>query len=327
MKNSSNWIRIEKNIFEKSDFKDINFIIQILQWSPTPTIKRYNFFINSSIEDLEKIVNFQKLTNIDKEYVRSQTYDAFISGKNTNYKYIISNKSSRKGKEFNIQEAIRYFLSPVSIIIENSLNDSYFLNSIFLHFEPKINQDRKLINFLDNDWIQYVNAGGWSNIKNYINGKLKSIESFSTKHSRKPQDFLRCFVLMDSDKLHSGEKKLDKEKLKLELEILGVKVHILNKRAMENYMPREVLENLSKINKRYSLYNDWIKKYKCYNDEKIDFLNYKEELNNFSNFKDEFPKFFELQQFSHKKTLLSREGGSNENNEFLDIIDKVSDLL
>lgn len=327
MKNSENWIKIEKNIFEKSDFKDINFIIQILQWSPTPSIKRYNFFINSSIDDLEKSSNFQQLSSIDKEYVRIQTYDAFISGKNSNYKYIISNKSSRLDKEFNIQEAIRYFLSPVSIIIENSLNDSYFLNSIFKHFEPKVNQERKLLSFLNNDWIQYVNAGGWSNIKNYINGRQKSLESFANRHSRKPQDFLRCFVLMDSDKLHSGDQKADKEKLKIELEELGIEVHILDKRAMENYMPQEVLENLPSINRRYSVYKNWIKKYKNYSAEDIDFLNYKDELDNFSNFKDEFPKFFEIQHLCYKKTLLAREGGLSESNEFLDIIDKVNSLL
>jgi len=327
MKNSENWIKIEKNIFEKSDFKDINFIIQILQWSPTPSIKRYNFFINSSIEDLEKSKNYQQLSNIDKEYIKIQTYDAFISGKNSNYKYVISNKSSRKDKEFNIQEAIRYFLSPVSVIIENSLNDSYFLNSIFLHLEPKVSQERKLISFLDNDWIQYVNAGGWTNIKNYVNGRLKSLESFATKHSRKPHVFLRCFVLMDSDKLHFGDKKDDKEKLKNELEKLGIEVHILNKRAMENYMPLEVLENLSTINSRYSVYNNWIKKYKNYSSDDIDYLNYKDELVNFSNFKDEFPKFFEIQHYCNRKTLLAREGGLADNNEFLEIIDKVNCLL
>ncbi len=132
---------------------------------------------------------------------------------------------------------------------------------------------------------------------------------------------------MDSDKLSLNDEKPEKEKLKKELEYLGIQVHILNKRAMENYMPKNVLNNLPKINRKYLVHSNWIKAYKNYTNEKIDFLNYKEEISQFSNFKDEFPKFFENQRFVFKDSLLEREGGNNDNNEFLEIIGKINHLL
>ena len=35
--------------------------------------------------------------------------------------------SELKSKEFNLQQAIRYFTTPVFLIVENSLNVSYFI--------------------------------------------------------------------------------------------------------------------------------------------------------------------------------------------------------
>jgi hypothetical protein len=396
MRNREIWVRIEKNVFEQSAFTDINFIVQILQWTPTDSISRYNFFINTAdIETLERLDNYKNLSELDRNLINNQTYYAFTSGKNLNSKYIISNKTVRQQNEFNIEESIRFFLAPVSIILENSLNDSYFLEAIFTHFDPKDeNKKRRLIEFLHNDWIQFVNAGGWKNIKNYVDGRLKSLNHFAQNNAENAQKYLRCFVLMDSDRLYPNYTDNDikrKEELRIHLEGLGVKTHILNKRAMENYMPDEVVKELFKL---YGKFKDWAKVYdEVLSVEQKDFLNYEKGfskkkieteikgkkvevmvnqarneqsegiqtlysstnindiqydiidtgLKGFPDFKGKFPMLFNISSLEkiqnkenpflgndnliNKKTLLQREGGIGKDNEFLEILQKINDLL
>lgn len=363
---SENWIKIEENIVKKSEFSDFNFLIQLLQWKPSnSTHRRYYYFINKDPKDLEQFDNYQNLSQTDREYLRGQYKAAFTAGKNSTSTYKISSDLSNVSKEFNLQEAIRYFNTPVFLVIENSLNDSYFLKSIFRFFDVEYSKDSRLLEFIDNDWIQFVNAGGWGNIKNYIVGRKKSLQKFCSLYGRDEDDFIRCFVLMDSDKNYPEHILQDRINLKSELESAGIKVHILEKRAMENYMPDEVIENIETFDK-YKDFKSWINVYKTLLKEQKDFLNYQKgfprqpstklkkprteqilEIQQlYSNssisdlnynilddgfqppkFKDEFPKLFENNPFVHKRSLLSREGGTDEANEFKQIIQKINSLL
>lgn len=370
---SENWINIEESIVEKSEFSDFNFLIQLLKWRPSNSLHhRYYFFINQNPKNLESFDNYKKLSQTDREYLRSQYEASVISGKNKKYVYKISIKNSVEPKEFNLQQAIRYFNTPIFLIIENSLNDSYFLKSIFRFFDVEYSKQSRILEFIDNDWIQFVNAGGWSNIKNYVEGRKKSLEKFCSLYEKNEWDFIRCFALMDSDKNYPKQILPEREKLKTELESIGIKVHILNKRAMENYMPDEVIENLPTIDSKYNPFTQWINVYKTLSSEQKDFLSYqkgfskkriiendKERVVNkerieqiqeiqdhyptssISNanynvlddgfqppkFKDEFPKLFDNNHYVYKDTLLKREGGTNETNEFREIIQKINSLL
>ena len=50
---SENWINIEGNIVEKSEFSDFNFLIQLLKWKPSNSSHhRYYYFINKNTKDL-----------------------------------------------------------------------------------------------------------------------------------------------------------------------------------------------------------------------------------------------------------------------------------
>ena len=360
-------------IDKKSEFSDFNFLIQLLKWKPSNSIHhRYYFFINQNPKTLKDIDNYKQLSPIDKEYISKQYQVAFGSGKNINYTYKISTKNSLKSKEFNLQQAIRYFTTPVFLIVENSLNDSYFLKEIFRFFDLEYSKQSRLLEFIDNDWIQFVNAGGWSNIKNYVEGRKKSLEKFCSMYGKNEWNFIRCFALMDSDKNYPTQILPEREKLKTELESIGIKVHILKKRAMENYMPDEVIENLPTIDTKYNLFTQWINVYKKLSSEQKDFLSYQkgfpkkriiennkdkvvnkerieqiQEIQNHyptssisdanynildggfqpSKFKDEFPKLFENNHYVYKDTLLKREGGTNEANEFKEIIQKINSLL
>lgn len=370
---SENWINIDENIVEKTEFSDFNFLIQLLKWKPSNSSHhRYHFFINKNPKDLENIDKYKQLSQTDREYLSNQYKASFISGKNVNFEYKISNEKSQKSKEFNLQESIRYFNTPVFLVIENSLNDSYFLRSVFRYFDVEYSKQSRLSEFIDNDWIQFVNAGGWANIKNYIEGRKKSLEKFCSLSGRDEFDFIRCFVLMDSDKNYPTEILPDRERLKTELESNGIMVHILNKRAMENYVPDEVIENLPHIHSNYNPFIPWINSYKTLSSAQKDFLNFKkgfpkkriidggreivvnkerleqkqEIQDHYPNtsisdtnyiildngfhppkFKDQFPKLFENNHYIYKNSLLDKEGGSSENNEFREIIQKINSLL
>ena len=370
---SENWINIEGNIVEKSEFSDFNFLIQLLKWKPSNSSHhRYYYFINKNPKDLETFDNYKKLSQTDREYLRGQYEASFISGKNINFTYKVSNEKSTASKEFNLQQALRYFNTPVFLVIENSLNDSYFLKSVFQFFDVEYSKDSRILEFIDNDWIQFVNAGGWANIKNYIEGRKKSLEKFCSLYGKNEYDFIRYFVLMDSDKNYPTEILPERERLKTELESVGIKVHILNKRAMENYIPDEVIENLPQIHQKYIPFIPWINSYKTLSTDQKNFLNYrkgfpkkrifdgereivvnKERLEQLQEiidhypitlisdtnyvildngfhppkFKDEFPKLFENNHYVYKNSLLNKEGGSNEENEFKEIILKINSLL
>ena len=276
-KNSEIWVEIKLHVFKKAQFRDINFLIQLLNWSPS-SIKKYNFFVRVSYSHLKEIPNFKALLPVDQKMLIDKRNDAFNNGKNKNPKYKITNKRNRKRNEFTIQEFIRFFQSPVLLILENSLNDGYFVRTIFDYFSPKsANKKSKLTEFLDNDWIQFVNAGGWKNITNYIEGRKNSLKDFATQQGREATDFIKCFVLIDNDKLYASYSDADvrrKEQLKSDLEAQGIQVHILNKRAMENYMPDEVIVGLPRLNNRYAQFQNWINVYQHLSGEQKDYLSY-----------------------------------------------------
>lgn len=379
-KNSEIWVEIKLDVFKKAQFRDINFLIQLLNWSPSSTTK-YNFFVRASYNHIKETPNFKALLPIDRKRLIDKRNYAFISSNNRNPKYKITNKRNRQRNEFTIREFIRFFQSPVLLILENSLNDGYFVRTVFDYFSPKsANGKSKLTEFLDNDWIQFVNAGGWTNIRNYIEGRKNGLKDFAKQQGRDATDFIKCFVLIDSDKLdpsYTDSKIEEKEQLKSDLEGQGIQVHILNKRAMENYMPDEVISALPAFRSQYAASQNWVNAYGHLSKEQKDYLSYQKGfeqkdkftevngrtisekvnrprteqsksiqdlfpltnisdinyaiidtgLNQFPAFKKEFPKFFKKEEYVDKGTLLNREGGTETDNEFLEIIEKIRSLL
>ena len=370
---NQNLIKIEYDVFKTAKYEDIVFLTYIFQWAPLNSIPRYNYFIDiKTSSEIEQHDNFKKLPEVNQKFIKEQFIKVVQAGKRNNYTYLITNKSNRKKNEFTLQKAIRFFMTPVSIVLENSLNDSYFLNSLFNHFDD----NSTITEYLKNGWIHYVNAGGWTNVENYIDGITHSLINFSDN----PNKYIRCFVLIDSDRQYEDFDVTSKNDLKLRLEQKGVKFHILNKRAMENYMPDEIiteLPNLPFLVANRTKYQKWISAYSYLGDKQKDYLNYqkgfpKEDLTKknkkrnlqpiqiqelyastvtepinpsinvisdiqyevldiglkeFPKFKDEFPKLFQDSRFVHRKSLLKREGGTKDENEFIEIIQKVNSLL
>lgn len=349
------WVEIRKDIFETADFKGLNFLIQLLTWHPSDSIPRYNIFVNS--EKINHLDNYKNLAEIDKKLIETEFDEAITSGVKKG-KYQITNKNKHLN-HFKIEEALMFLNQPTYIVIENSLNDSYFLKTIFYYFDD----DKILTEFIKNNWIEFVNAGGWSNINNYIEGKLSSYDTLAKKYQKEDYAYLRCFVMVDSDKTYPSENVTDKEQLKIDLEAKNIKVHILKKRAMENYMPDEVIDSLPSKGKGFRQFKGWVETYKRLTPDQKNYLNYKDGFTkgkksrsdldiNIQNlypiaqindadfaildkglqqlpkrFKSYFPTLFKKNYLVHKSSLLNREGGTSADNEFLEIIATIKSLL
>lgn len=263
------WIEIDKSVFENSDFKGLNYLFQILSWYPTGSRPRYNLFVNS--EAILNTKNYKLLSGIEnefKEFIDSE-FDRYVteSGRSKKRDYTIS--YANKVGVLNIEEAIRFFNQPISIILENNKNDAYFIKAIIYHFDEK----GIAIEHLKNGWIRFENAGGCSNIKNFIEGELKIFDDLASRNNKVLETYFRGLVIIDSDKSHNADNnKPQHTVLKNYLSSKNIDFHFLTKRMMENYMPDEVFEELESSQIDINL-KAWISVYRYLTDEQKDYLN------------------------------------------------------
>jgi uncharacterized protein with HEPN domain len=280
------WINITKEIFDKAEFKSLNFLYQILSWYPSDSCSRYNVVI-----DTEKVLNtdnFKKLSTVEKSLKEFLDIE-FTNFTNTNSNISYKISYEKKLSNFNIEEAIIFFNQPVSIVLENNKNDSQFILAIIKHF---CDNEKIVFNHFNNGWIQFENAGGCSNIPNFIDGFLKKFKTIADKNNKKISDYFRGILIIDSDKEFDNQEFKHKALIE-KLERLGLDtkniiestntiinqnpyIHILEKRMMENYLPKEIFEYLrsqNSIQKNNEL-KDWLDVYCNLTDKKqLDYLN------------------------------------------------------
>jgi hypothetical protein len=284
------WINITKNTFENSDFKGLNFLYQIISYKPTFSIKpRYNIVID--VEKVNNSPNFQLLKTIEpslEEFLEAE-YNVYAIGTDVPYKV-----TSLKGNQnYTIEEAIVFFNQPVSIVLENSKNDATFILSIIKHFGID-NGYNKAQEHIDNGWLVFENAGGCTNIPNFMEGFLNRFKELAKTNNRNISDFFRGIILIDSDKefenqsIKSTHKSLLSKLNLLQIDTSNIlnsnyllinqnnKIHILEKRMMENYLPKDVFLEIAR---QFSVRNDdnlkdWLDAYLNLTDkEQLDFIN------------------------------------------------------
>ncbi|MBS1519475.1 MAG: hypothetical protein JST50_00650 [Bacteroidetes bacterium] len=344
------WIEITSDIFETKDSKSFYFIFNLLTWNPSGSVARYNIYTDS--RDVSETENYQNLNTDDKKLLDDE-FDAYITS-NGKIRYTITN-NNKGNYSFNLDEAIRFFIQPASIILENNKNDAAFIQAIVHHFEARNSYGAQaLMDHINNGWIQFENAGGCSNVENFIEGKLQSFNDLSVKNNAYNYKYVRCMVILDSDKEYSGEGQKPGY-TKLESYLISknlLNYHFLEKRMMENYMPDEVIESL-RNNKTVA----WINVYNILNDEQKNFLNYKSGFSkekdekgirkplkaeisalyaiskanfdildnglNYPNFKENFPALFLSSGHVNKFTLKTRAG----NDELERVLDKMKSLI
>jgi hypothetical protein len=229
--------------------------------------------------DTEKVKvtdNFQKLSYIEKnleefldiEYAYFGTSSASISHK-------IANRKATNN--FNIEEAVLYFNQPVSVVLENNKNDSQFIRAIITHF-GKIDERNKALEHLNFSWLQFENAGGCSNILNFITEFLERFRTIADKNQRQMSDYFRGIIIIDSDKEFATQESkhtglIEKWKSK---GIASSQIHVLQKRALENYLPKEVFEEIRRqpAVRNNNALNDWLEAYLSLTDkDQLDYLN------------------------------------------------------
>jgi hypothetical protein len=248
---------------------------------------------------------------------------------------------------------LTFFNQPVLILLENSLNDAYLIQAIIYHFD----NFEKIKRHLENRWIQFDNLGGCKNLKNFINSKLSSFHLLPKAQF----NYLRCFVILDSDRISPTKRKEHKHSDGIHfMRRNKIKYHILEKRNMENYMPIEVFKEW-----KDGQLDGWVDAYEHLSEKQKDFFNInvgfskknevgksilkREELekeiqdlysdisepnyqtldNGFKlqDFKTDFPKKFTESPNVNKKTLLNRTSEQENPTEFLEILQKINDLL
>lgn len=236
------WVEIKKDIFETNDYKNLSFVFNIISEKPSGSNNtRAKLYVEY---DLIMDTNlFNRLDNTDKEFIED-SFKQYFYEDDTQIKYVVSNQNNPEN--YNLEEAIVFFKEPLWVVLENNKNDENFIKSIIFHFDNT--EDEYLKDCVKNRWIQFDNAGGCGNVKNLIKGRLKSFENIVARNDSTPNKYYSAFVLLDSDRdFENQEMKQEYSTLIDFLNGIKVKFHILEKRAMENYMPDDVLYEIKKI--------------------------------------------------------------------------------
>jgi len=328
-------IEIKSDIFtDIGNLKDVNYLIGLFSNN-----RRYGYFCDISV--IEGAELYKSLLDIDKLIIE-EYFNKHIS-ESTKMDFRIECNSSPT--TFNLEEAKRYFIQPFIIILENRLNDSYFLNALIANFKKR---GKTIKRHLDNGWLDYGNGGGLDNITNEVNAMMRPFENLPKENYK----YLRCFVLVDSDKKFPNDTtKQNRENLFEFLNSVGIPYHELEKREMENYLPDEAIETIENN-------NDFIQAFLRLNDLQKDYFDLKEgfteNLNSSSekvqalyadvseedykvlrsnkiqlppSFKSEFPKLFSHQKITQEALKNRVSHQANDPNELETILDKISQLL
>ena len=271
------WINITKEIFEKSEFKSLNFLYQILSWYPSDSSLRYNIVVDT--RNVIKTKNFIQLSSVEKNLKEFLDLE-YVNFANTNSNVAYKIAYKKKENNFNIEEAILFFNQPVSIILENNKNDSIFVSTIIENFgnDNSVNKAKK---HLENNWLKFENAGGCSNIPNFLEMFLSQFQKLALKNQRHLSNYFRGLIIIDSDKEYKTQASKHNN-LIINLNSLGIsndQIHILQKRMIENYMPDDIFREIKNQLYNQTEITEWIDVY----------LNLEKEQKNYLNIPDGFP--------------------------------------
>ena len=287
-----------------------------------------------------------------KEVICSLIIKSIQSPKGTNPKIKVSDIDPDL---FSIEETIRYLNQPFTLVFENSKRDSFFFNALINKFKKK---GKTISKYKNNGWLVF-GMGGGSTIPDMLQSKME--EFIGDIFKKEPMSYLRCFVLIDSDKRFPNDTL--NERLVDFLERYKIPYHILEKREMENYIPNEAFSeikdnrefidaflNLSPIqmdyfdlekgfeDKRFEQFNEEIRSlYESIQDRDFTIFR-KQTLNSINsgnnNFKTEFPKIFLSDKVTQENLLARCAHHSNDPNihpynpnELPDLLVQISSLL
>lgn len=237
-------VRIDKSVFanatNEANLMELSFLLHIIIYK-----NRHELMLSDDV--ILKSDSFSKLTQVEQDIIEKEiTQTIMTSTINADCEVKSGGDVEDIKKVFSPSEAIIYLLQPLSIILENGLNDSHFIKAIFQLFDAK----GELMRRTNEGWIRFENAGGCSNVHNFITSRIKT---YGDK-----QKFLNCYVLLDGDRRYPSDPEPDKKYNRLQSDLDNWKVgyHVLEKRSMENYMTDEAMNSFKNVENQ-----GWIKAY------------------------------------------------------------------
>lgn len=129
-----------------------------------------------------------------------------------------------------LQDAWRLLTKSLHILVENGRNDGKFLETMFKRLLGP-SYWKPVRNALQNDWIHIENGGGIGEMKKMV-GSLVGDAVGST----------RTCVIFDSDAQEPEKPSTASEALREKCEECSLDYHQLQRRAIENYLPRDALK-------------------------------------------------------------------------------------
>ncbi len=337
-------VEILKDVFENaSNEQGLNELLYVIEG-------QHQLYLKDNTSELRDSKWFNNLRQTEKDIIGDSIIRTLQISPSSTADVTIS--ESKTQNVFSLKEAYYYLKQPFVILLENSYNDSHFLNSLLLNF-PK--EGKKISSHKKERWMKY-GMGGGTTIPDVIKSET---DSFSHSiFSKEKHKYLRYFVLMDSDKKYP-DMELEPQKVNL-IEFLKEKeipYHILEKREMENYLPDEALSEINDNKDFIEAYlrlkpvqKDYFDLQKGFADKNFDRLPNeikdffddiseedkkifrKENLKRINksqteNFKSEFPKLFLHEKKVNKTTLLKRTSHQKNPEELREILKKISTLL
>lgn len=207
-------VNFTKEILESDKQKqDLSYLIQ------TIVKHKHRISFDSNITQLPEWIDQR-----DRD-VLEESFAASVIGNNPNYDCNVVNDASdiALAKVFSLSEAITYVSTPLSVMIENSNNDSlmilkalevYTSDTCSAYYEGRLCFDH---------------GGGCSAIKGVLSEKLR-------QNGTRPK-MLRYYVIVDGDQRFYQQKVTKYDNLIAFLRANNIPFHILEKRCMENYLP------------------------------------------------------------------------------------------
>jgi len=158
---------------------------------------------------------------------------AFVEANNTptsvrKNRVIVYVTNTKDDEGISLDIAVSYLGQPLYLLVENEISDASFFNCICNQFRGKGKKIRKA---LENNWIRYYNAGGKAMVLKILNHRLNNDSPFP----------YRFFVLVDSDKPSPSIMPEDTQRLIDFCKDKNIPFHVLEKREIENYIPRQTL--------------------------------------------------------------------------------------
>lgn len=226
-------VKIDRSVFfEANDDAaqlELSFLLHIILYK-----QRYTLLLTDG--GILSCGSYNKLMQSTQMVIQRTIEQSIVSSSNDpDCEIMIGGDKETSKRIFSPSEAILFLLQPLSIVLENGLNDSHFMKAIFRCFDPS----KTLSRHEEEGWIRFENAGGCSNVKSFIKSRIGYLGD-KTK-------FLRCYVLLDGDRRFPADTtpSIKYTQLKNQLTAWGVSYHILEKRSMENYLPDEAIMSFS----------------------------------------------------------------------------------